>query len=202
MNLPTKSLGLSLLASAFFFAGCNHTLNRPTADQTIPIIQGGGNGGRGSPGGNGGPGPTIIIPLTNTSLQTRPGDTGPEDRAALQAHTVYFAFDSSAIRTASEAPKLQAVQKYLAEHADVRLLLEGHCDWRGTAEYNLGLGDRRAASVKQYLVKLGIPAARLDVVSKGSIGAPEKANEEQMAKDRRVDFVLIRAGAATAPLSL
>src|SRR5205085_1825859 len=93
-----------------------------------------------------------------------------------------------------------AVAKYLADpaHADERLLLEGHCDWRGTAEYNLALGDRRAAAVKKYLVTLKVPAAKLETTSKGSIGAKEKGTDAEMAGDRHVEFVIVKAGAATA----
>ena len=72
------------------------------------------------------------------------------------------------------------------------MLLEGHCDWRGTAEYNLGLGDRRAQAVKQFCRTSGFPTDKLETLSKGSLGAAEKGTEEQMAKDRRVDFVILK----------
>ena len=202
MNLPKKSLCLALLGSAIFFAGCNHTPVRPTPADTGDA-RGSGNPTGSGLGNRGANGPIINLP--DTGPRPRPVDNGaggPEDTATLKAQTVYFAFDSSAIKTATEGPKLQAVQKYLAEHADVRLLIEGHCDWRGTAEYNLGLGDRRANAAKQYLEKIGVPAARLETLSKGSIGAPEKATEAVMEKDRRVDFILIKVGAAPAPLVL
>jgi peptidoglycan-associated lipoprotein len=201
MNSPSKSFCLALLASSTFFAGCNHTPVRPTPSDTERSGTNTQDGPGPRRGGSGGP--IINIP-NNPGPQPRPelGGGGPEDRVALQAQTVYFGFDSSAIKTGTEGPKLQAVAKYLNEHPDVRLLLEGHCDWRGTAEYNLGLGDRRAIAAKQYLEKIGVPAARLETLSKGSIGAPEKATEAQMEKDRRVEFVLIRAGATPAPLTL
>jgi peptidoglycan-associated lipoprotein len=63
---------------------------------------------------------------------------------------VYFGLDRAAV-AAPERPKLQAAIKWLADNPTNRLVLVGHCDWRGTAEYNLGLGDRRANAVKQYL---------------------------------------------------
>ena len=138
---------------------------------------------------------------TAPDLTTRDTNDPLGDRLPLQAQAVYFGFDSSVIRPA-EAAKLQAVVKYLNEHPEAHLLIEGHCDWRGTAEYNLGLGDRRSTAVKQYLVRLKVPAARLDTLSKGSIGAPEKATEEQMAKDRRVEFLIQKAGAAPGALPL
>lgn len=61
---------------------------------------------------------------------------------ALQGSTVYFEFDQSSIKP-SEREKLKTAKEYLEKNAGQRLLLEGHADWRGTAEYNLGLGDRR-----------------------------------------------------------
>jgi peptidoglycan-associated lipoprotein len=72
------------------------------------------------------------------------------------------------------------------------MLLEGHCDWRGTAEYNLGLGDRRAQAVKKLLESQGIASDKLQILSKGSLGAAEKGSEEQMSKDRKVDFVILK----------
>ena len=104
---------------------------------------------------------------------------------------VYFDFDSSAIK-ASERAKLQEAQKYLSEPADHRLLLEGHCDWRGTAEYNLGLGDRRAAAARQYLESIGVASAKIEIRSKGDLDAIENAAEDQMAKDRRAEIIILK----------
>jgi len=68
------------------------------------------------------------------------------------------------------------------------MMLEGHCDWRGTAEYNLALGDRRAAAVKKYLLTLGVNADKVDTLSKGS----EDAKKGDDAHDRRVEFVVVK----------
>jgi peptidoglycan-associated lipoprotein len=112
--------------------------------------------------------------------------------------SVHFDFDKSTIRPV-EAVKIQAAAKYLADNPGYRLVLEGHCDWRGTAEYNLALGDRRALAVKQYLVTLKVSTDRLETVSKGSVGAKEKgATEAEMANDRRVEFLVVKTG-TTAP---
>ncbi|HUR57501.1 MAG TPA: OmpA family protein [Opitutaceae bacterium] len=116
------------------------------------------------------------------------------DRTLLAAQTVYFDFDQSAIK-ASERAKLKAAKEYLDQHPEHRLALEGHCDWRGTAEYNLALGDRRANSAKKYLQSLGVAADRLDTVSKGNLEAAKNGDDATLAKDRRVDLVVV-AGAS------
>ncbi len=116
-------------------------------------------------------------------------DDGNTIRGLLQP--VYFDFDRSEIKPA-ERPKLQAARDYLQSNPGARLLLEGHCDWRGTAEYNLGLGDRRANSAKRYLQSLGVAADRLETISKGSLEAATNADDATMAKDRRVEVVIIK----------
>ena len=82
---------------------------------------------------------------------------------------------------------------YLAKNPNQKLLLEGHCDWRGTAEYNLSLGDRRASAVKKYLLSLGVVADKLETLSKGSLEAAKNGDDASMAKDRRVDLVVSKA---------
>ena len=93
---------------------------------------------------------------------------------------------------AAERVKLQAAKDYLAKHPDQRLLLEGHCDWRGTAEYNLGLGDRRAGRAKKYLASIGVAADKVETLSKGSEEAKKNADDATRAKDRRVELVILK----------
>ena len=104
---------------------------------------------------------------------------------------MYFALDRSAVASA-ERPKIEAAVKWLNDNGDKNLVLIGHCDWRGTAEYNLGLGDRRANAVKRYLESLGVDAKRLETLSKGSIDAKQGGSEGDSTKDRRVDFVVLK----------
>jgi peptidoglycan-associated lipoprotein len=103
---------------------------------------------------------------------------------------VFFDLDQSTIRTEGRAA-LTANANYLKRWTSVRFNIEGHCDERGTAEYNLGLGDRRANAVKAYLVELGVPADRITVVSKGK-EAPfcEEHNEACWQQNRRGHFVI------------
>ena len=79
---------------------------------------------------------------------------------------VFFDLDASTIREDGRAA-LATNATWLKRWANTRISLEGHCDERGTAEYNLGSGERRAAAAKAYLVELGVPADRIIIVSKG-----------------------------------
>jgi len=87
-------------------------------------------------------------------------------------------------------PILAKNADYLKRWSSTRLIVEGHCDERGSGEYNLGLGERRANAVKQYLVNLGVAADRVNVVSKGK-EAPvcSETNESCWQQNRRGHFV-------------
>jgi peptidoglycan-associated lipoprotein len=132
----------------------------------------------------------MLAPDTNLKVRG-PNDYSNADYSALEAQTVYFDFDQSGIK-ASERPKLDAAKAYLDSNPSASLLLEGHCDWKGTAEYNLGLGDRRANAVKQYLTTLGVAAEKLEVLSKGDLDAVENADAATQAKDRRVNLAVLK----------
>ena len=103
---------------------------------------------------------------------------------------VFFDLDMSTIKDEGRAV-LTRNADYLKRRPSVRVTVEGHCDERGTAEYNLGLGDRRAAAVKAYLVELGVPAANITTVSKGK-EAPfcTEHNEACWQQNRRGHFVV------------
>ena len=103
---------------------------------------------------------------------------------------VYYGFDSSAI-AAAERVKLQQAADYLLENPTRGLLLEGRCDWYGTTEYNLALGDRRAASAQDYLKTLGVDHSRMETLSKGSLDATSGLSKIDSALDRRVDLIIL-----------
>lgn len=103
---------------------------------------------------------------------------------------VYFDFDQSFVRP-EDRPTLQEVADYLNANPSAQLLVEGHCDWRGTTEYNMALGDRRANSVTAYMAQLGIAADRLETVSKGDLEAVTEGSESDMSRDRRADLIII-----------
>lgn len=103
---------------------------------------------------------------------------------------INFDFDQSAIRNADKV-KLQAIADFLKAFPDAKVKIEGHCDERGTVEYNLALGDRRAAAAKAYLVSLGVSEARLDTTSFGKERPKaEGHNEKAWFVNRRCEFKL------------
>ena len=102
---------------------------------------------------------------------------------------VFFDYDKSDIREDAKAP-LQRAADYLKRWGSTRVSVEGHCDSRGTNEYNLALGERRAQAVKDYLASLGVPADRLQQVSKGE-ESPVCTEEEEacFSRNRRGGFI-------------
>lgn len=110
----------------------------------------------------------------------------PGSKYGLQ--TVYFDYDSSALRSDAMATLRENAEK-IKQVPGVIIQLAGHCDSRGTQEYNLALGERRALAVRQYLIQLGVPAERLITISYGKeFPAVLGENEEAWAKNRRVEF--------------
>jgi len=103
---------------------------------------------------------------------------------------VYFDLDKSEIRDDARA-SLQKDATWLKRWTSTAITLEGHCDSRGSAEYNLGLGSRRATAVKDYLVSLGVPATRVTVISKGK-EQPfcNDENESCWQQNRRGHFLI------------
>jgi peptidoglycan-associated lipoprotein len=106
------------------------------------------------------------------------------DKLGLLAD-VYFEYDKADIRE-SERPTLTKNAEALKKYDFLRVTVEGHCDERGTIEYNLALGERRARAVYDYLVSLGVPAARLKTVSYGKeVPVCGESNEGCWSKNRR-----------------
>ena len=107
----------------------------------------------------------------------------------LQA--VYFDYDQADIR-ADQRAKLQANAQFLRENNSVRVLVAGHCDERGTREYNMALGERRASATMQYLVSLGVSRNRVEIISYGEEQpAVSGSNESAWQQNRRAAFQAI-----------
>lgn len=103
---------------------------------------------------------------------------------------IYFDFDSSALPSmATEV--LQRKADWLFEMVDASIIIEGHCDERGTEAYNIALGDRRAESTKAFLVDIGVDPSRITTVSYGEERPVDSAsNAEAWAKNRRAHFII------------
>ncbi len=103
---------------------------------------------------------------------------------------VFFAYDASDLTTEGQAA-LNEDAEVLKKHPTWMVTIEGHCDERGTAEYNLALGERRAVAARTYLVSLGIPGDRLRTVSYGKEFPFDPGHDEAAwAKNRRAHFVI------------
>jgi peptidoglycan-associated lipoprotein len=143
------------------------------------------------------PPPPVTNDAPQTSPQTQPmgPQVGSQDhfRNAVNGATViYFDTDRFNVSTASAAT-LQAQAQYFAQYPQLTFTIEGHADERGTREYNLALGERRANAAKNYLTSLGIAANRIAVVSYGKERPVAMAsNEEAWAQNRRAASVVIR----------
>ncbi|MGA7105621.1 MAG: peptidoglycan-associated lipoprotein Pal [Candidatus Deferrimicrobiaceae bacterium] len=110
--------------------------------------------------------------------------------APVMFENIHFDFDKSFIRKDAK-PILQAVAEYLKKNPDAKVQIEGHCDERGTSEYNIALGQRRADSTKKYLANLGVDGSRLSTISYGEEKPADPGhNEAAWAKNRRAVFVI------------
>jgi peptidoglycan-associated lipoprotein len=103
---------------------------------------------------------------------------------------VLFAYDSSQV-AAGERAKVEAVAQHLKQNPNQAVIIEGHCDERGSREYNLALGERRALAVRSYLAGLGIEAERIQTKSMGEESpAAQGHNESAWRLNRRGEFIL------------
>ncbi|MGF1477709.1 MAG: peptidoglycan-associated lipoprotein Pal [Geminicoccaceae bacterium] len=159
----------SIFAMLALVAGCSGT-----QDDALSVSQqGGANAGADES-------------VSSTDLGGGPIPGSQEDLIATAgSDTIYFAFDSSVLDARSEGI-LQQQAEWLQSNQNVSMTIEGHCDERGTREYNLALGDRRANAVKEYLVALGIDSERLLTISYGYERPVDPGhNEQAWAQNRR-----------------
>ena len=114
-----------------------------------------------------------------------------ETKVVPQLDDIHFDFDKSDIRTDAREI-LQKNADWLQNNPDIKIQIEGHCDEKGTAEYNLALGERRAMSTKKYLISLGISADRIYTISYGEeLPIDPNHSEDSWAKNRRAHFLVI-----------
>lgn len=106
--------------------------------------------------------------------------------------TVNFEYDKSSL-SADSKKKLQSNAEWIKNNPKVKVQIEGHCDARGSIEYNVALGERRANSVRSYLASLGVSNERMSVISYGKEKPLDPAdNEKAWAKNRRANFLPVQ----------
>jgi len=132
---------------------------------------------------------TTRITVTQPPPPSAPASAGDEELFAQNVKDVYFDYDKSDIR-ADQQSSIQADVAFLNQHGNISILIEGHCDERGSTEYNLALGDQRANAVKNGLTASGMNASRIKTISYGK----EKpfcteSNEACWQQNRRGHFV-------------
>lgn len=191
--MTTVHLGKKLLfvsAAALLLAACSKK-EAPTQDVTPPADAGveetSGNDGR--------PDPVVQARLEEERLQQELADRmGRANQSGLDAFAgdrVFFAYDSSEL-TSEARETLDKQVEWLEYHARTRVAVEGHCDERGTREYNLALGERRANAVKNYLMARGISASRLSTVSYGKERPAVVGNGEASWSQNRRGVLSVR----------
>ncbi len=116
----------------------------------------------------------------------KPEEISPEIARIFQ--NIYFDFDRYDLKPQAQAV-LKDIATFLLQNPGYKIMIEGHCDERGTREYNLALGEQRSLSARRYLVSLGVAAGRLFTTSYGEDKpADPRSNEEAWAKNRRCEF--------------
>ena len=138
--------------------------------------------------------PPMSSSNSNTTSSVIPGSA--EDLKVNVGDTVHFDYDKYAV-TDEDRGTLQRQSAWLQKYPSVRVTIEGHCDERGTREYNLALGARRANAVKEYLVSLGVSSGRVETISYGKERPMCTESDESCYAQNRRGVTTITSGAAS-----
>ena len=164
---------LTLLAALLLAAACTHN------ETKAPESTAGNGAGSSSASSNAG----TATPSNSSGVN---GNTTAD--ASVPKGSVYFDFDSNEVKSEFQ-PVIEAEARYLRGHPDAKLRIEGNCDERGSREYNLALGQRRAEAVKHVMTVLGASGGKIETVSFGEEKPAANGHEESAwAKNRRDDF--------------
>ncbi|MBI3607522.1 MAG: peptidoglycan-associated lipoprotein Pal [Nitrospirae bacterium] len=170
---------VGLTAVALMMSGCPKTPK--TATQTTSISEGRPQGPVTSP-------PAEVITPPPVVAEERQPEALPVETKVSGLADIYFEFDRSEITPAART-SLEQNAKWLIGHSNTAVTIEGHCDERGTNEYNLALGERRAQAVKRVLVALGVATAKLSTVTYGEEQPVCREHQESCyQKNRRAHF--------------
>lgn len=136
------------------------------------------------------PAPAPVVAAPDERPVPPPTASPSADEGPGEFPAVFFDFDSHALSEAARTTLDQSA-RLLRERPDTRVTIEGHCDERGTVEYNLALGERRARAVREFLLAAGVAAGNIQIVSFGKEKPfDEGRNEVAWANNRRAQFVL------------
>ncbi len=171
-------LVLALVIPGMFIVGCQKKVPEPEPLPPTPV-----------PTVTPTPAPTPVPTMSPEEIRMMKIKEAEEELSEID---VYFDFDQA---TLSDMAKDKLAQKaeYLVQNPDISVVIEGHCDERGSNEYNLGLGERRAAAAKKYLVTYGVSDESIETVTYGE----EKpvcfeSNEDCWSRNRRAHFVVMK----------
>ena len=181
----------TLVIGTALFAGCAKRPATTAASAPAPT------GTAATTSGTGGTAATAPTPPAAPPATAAPATPAPTARpqpkefvAVADLKPIYFDFDKYDIRPA-DAKVLDANAQWLKSNDSQLVLIEGHCDERGTNEYNLALGERRAKSTMNYLVSQGVQASRITIISYGEERPScTQKNEECWSKNRRAQFLV------------
>jgi peptidoglycan-associated lipoprotein len=188
-----RLLGCGLVTLILVGAGCaSATKPEPEAAATAPAKSPASRPGEGKTGAT----KESTTPGQSSLDQLREGKPAVTP-ASSPLKDIYFSFDRYDLEGESRTT-LKANADWLKRNAEVRIEIEGHCDERGTNEYNLALGAKRAQAAKDYLITLGISADRLSTISYGEeIPVCKESSESCWRQNRRARFVIIQARPAS-----
>ncbi len=180
---------LGVLGGSLALLGCP---KEPEVSQATPTAVG--------PAATSNPPPAQVVPRTEETRVTRvtpPAETTLRPSAAASPAAaspflkdVFFDYDTARIRE-DQKPALRDDFIWLREHPQAKVTIEGNCDERGTVEYNLALGERRAKVVKEYLVAAGIPAQRIATISYGKERPFVLGHDEDAWRMNRRDHLVV-----------
>ena len=188
---------IALFAVAFFLAACEtasqtstDSAGDTTASSTSSTASASGSSSTASTASSGSTSSGSASSESASSGSAAGSTTSLADTLATIGNTVYFSYDTAALDGNSKGSLFRQAA-FLNANPTLTVTIEGHCDERGTREYNLALGERRAAAARDYLLAQGVDPARIKVISYGKERpAMAGSNEESWAKNRRAATVL------------
>ena len=191
---------IALVAVAFFIAACE-TASQTTADSSgesssSTAASSASTTASSGSSGSSGSSSSSASSSGSASSSSSSSSNGMTDKASAEealaaiGNTVYFAFDSSALNAETEGTLMRQAA-FLSANPALTVTIEGHCDERGTREYNLALGERRATAARDFLLAQGVDSARIRTISYGKERpAVAGSNESAWAKNRRAATVI------------